>query len=419
MSLLGVAPLHFDRVRLPIGISFFTFHALSYVIDVYRRKWTAARNPCDVALYILFLSAVDRRADPALERHRATTRQTHYYPRGLCGRGPAVFGRVGEENDCRQCGGGPADQIFALSGAELTPVLAWFGTLCYTGADLFDFSGYSDMAVGLGKMFGFQFLETSTSRISPNPLRSSGAAGTSPCRAGSGIISTSAGRQPVFREAELREPRCWSSSCAACGTARAGLSDLGAVSRESSWCSSRTRFGSAAPGAAVASAAARLHFVAGDGGVGAVPGREFFPGSGFPAEHGRLEHCAALGPTIRTLCEPTGALVNRSGTGFFDAVLAVGERSGGGESDRPLPAWLQIAVQASGLVLETVVLVTLLLVSAAGWPEALTTPSFTSGFSANEPPLNPRENPRGQAWLVTVVFLVFDMAADGGLGLSP
>ena len=53
----------------------------------------------------------------------------------------------------------PADQIFALSKHELTPLLAWFGTLCYTLQIYFDFSGYSDMAVGLGKMFGFEFLE--------------------------------------------------------------------------------------------------------------------------------------------------------------------------------------------------------------------------------------------------------------------
>jgi alginate O-acetyltransferase complex protein AlgI len=54
---------------------------------------------------------------------------------------------------------GPADQIFALPGNELRPALAWLGVLCYTLQIYFDFSGYSDMAVGLGKMFGFKFLE--------------------------------------------------------------------------------------------------------------------------------------------------------------------------------------------------------------------------------------------------------------------
>src|ERR1022692_1266290 len=54
LALLHVAPVKMDPVQLPIGISFFTFHALSYVIDIYRRKWPAAKNPCDVALYIFF-----------------------------------------------------------------------------------------------------------------------------------------------------------------------------------------------------------------------------------------------------------------------------------------------------------------------------------------------------------------------------
>jgi alginate O-acetyltransferase complex protein AlgI len=159
LGVLGVAPLHFDRVRLPIGISFFTFHALSYVIDVYRRKWTAARNPCDVALYIFFFPQLI--AGPILRwsaiapqiAKRMVTREG--FADGVRRFSEGLAKKVIVANAVAV----PADQIFALSTTELSPGLVWFGTLCYTVQIYFDFSGYSDMAVGLGKMFGFQFLE--------------------------------------------------------------------------------------------------------------------------------------------------------------------------------------------------------------------------------------------------------------------
>ena len=151
--------IQLGHVRLPIGISFFTFHALSYVVDIYRRKSPAARNPADTALYIFFFPQLI--AGPIL-RWSAIAPQ-------LVKR---VVTREGFAEGIRRFVGGlakkviianavalPADQIFALPGGELSPALAWFATLCYTVQIYFDFSGYSDMAVGLGKMFGFTFLE--------------------------------------------------------------------------------------------------------------------------------------------------------------------------------------------------------------------------------------------------------------------
>ena len=154
-----VDPVRMDPVRLPIGISFFTFHALSYVIDVYRRKRPAAKNPCDVALYIFFFPQLI--AGPIL-------RWSAIAPQLI----QRVVTREGFADGVRRFVGGfakkmiianvvalPADKIFALPGQELTPSLAWLAVICYTMQIYFDFSGYSDMAVGLGKMFGFQFLE--------------------------------------------------------------------------------------------------------------------------------------------------------------------------------------------------------------------------------------------------------------------
>ena len=159
LSALHLPLIRTGGIRLPIGISFFTFHALSYVIDIYRRKSSSARSPADTALYIFFFPQLI--AGPIL-RWSAIAPQ-------LAAR---VVTRDGFAEGIRRFVGGlakkviianavalPADQIFALPAGELSPSLAWFGTLCYMVQIYFDFSGYSDMAVGLGKMSGFQFLE--------------------------------------------------------------------------------------------------------------------------------------------------------------------------------------------------------------------------------------------------------------------
>jgi alginate O-acetyltransferase complex protein AlgI len=154
---LGVVQM--DLVRLPIGISFFTFHALSYVIDIYRRKWTAAKNPCDVALYIFFFPQLI--AGPILRWgaiapqlvQRVVTRE------GFAEGVRRFVGGLAKKMIVANAVAVPTDKLFALSGQELTPALAWLAVSCYTLQIYFDFSGYSDMAVGLGKMFGFRFIE--------------------------------------------------------------------------------------------------------------------------------------------------------------------------------------------------------------------------------------------------------------------
>ena len=159
LSVLHLPLLHMDPVRLPIGISFFTFHALSYVMDIYRRKWTSAKNPCDVALYIFFFPQLI--AGPILRwsaiapqiADRTASREK--FNEGI----RRFVGGLSKKMIIANVLALPADQIFALTMPELSPRLAWFGIICYTLQIYFDFSGYSDMAVGLGKMFGFEFLE--------------------------------------------------------------------------------------------------------------------------------------------------------------------------------------------------------------------------------------------------------------------
>jgi alginate O-acetyltransferase complex protein AlgI len=159
LVLFHYRPLPMPHVLLPIGISFFTFHALSYVIDVYRRKWKAAKNPADVALYIFFFPQMI--AGPIL-RWSAIAPQLEkrvITPAGFAEGIRRFVGGLAKKMIIANVVAIPARDIFALSANELTTPVAWFGVLCYTLQIYFDFSGYSDMAVGLGKMFGFEFLE--------------------------------------------------------------------------------------------------------------------------------------------------------------------------------------------------------------------------------------------------------------------
>ena len=157
--LTGAAAIPAPKISLPIGISFFTFHALSYVIDIYRRKWHAAKDPKDVALYIFFFPQLV--AGPIL-RWNAIAPQLlqRQFSSEVFAEGVRRFvGGLAKKMIIANAVALPADQIFALSPDELSPATAWFGICCYTLQIYFDFSGYSDMAVGLGKMFGFTFIE--------------------------------------------------------------------------------------------------------------------------------------------------------------------------------------------------------------------------------------------------------------------
>jgi alginate O-acetyltransferase complex protein AlgI len=159
LHLGGVALLPVPHITLPLGISFFTFHALSYIIDVYRRKWKSATDPTDVALYIFFFPQLI--AGPILRwgaigpqlRQRTVSRDV--FADGI----RRFVGGLAKKVLIANAVAVPADQIFSLPASELSTPDAWLGILCYTLQIYFDFSGYSDMAVGLGKMFGFEFLE--------------------------------------------------------------------------------------------------------------------------------------------------------------------------------------------------------------------------------------------------------------------
>lgn len=148
-----------DPVPLPIGISFFTFHALSYVVDVYRRIVTPQKNLLDMGLYIalfpqLVAGPIVRYHDIAPQLKKRTVSVDDF----AVGVERFVFG-LGKKVLLANPMGAMADQVFALSAGELSTGAAWLGILCYTLQIYFDFSGYSDMAIGLARMFGFHLLE--------------------------------------------------------------------------------------------------------------------------------------------------------------------------------------------------------------------------------------------------------------------
>jgi D-alanyl-lipoteichoic acid acyltransferase DltB (MBOAT superfamily) len=147
-------------IALPIGISFFTFQGLSYVVDVYRGDTPAQKNPLNVALYVslfpqLVAGPIVRYTDiekEIIQRGHSTAEVSDGLVRFMLGFGKKML--------IANPMGLVADEVFALTGsALLTTPLAWVGAIAYTMQIYFDFSAYSDMAIGLGKIFGFHFNE--------------------------------------------------------------------------------------------------------------------------------------------------------------------------------------------------------------------------------------------------------------------
>lgn len=148
-----------ENLRLPIGISFFTFQGLSYLIDVYRRQTVAQKSIIKLGLYIslfpqLIAGPIVRYVDIEKEiSHRIKSWRQKYegVERFIVGLAKKVL----LANSFAYF----ADGIFNLPTDQLSSTLAWIGALAYTFQIYYDFSGYSDMAIGLGKMLGFNFME--------------------------------------------------------------------------------------------------------------------------------------------------------------------------------------------------------------------------------------------------------------------
>ena len=147
------------HVRMPIGISFFTFQALSYVIDVYRGDASVQKNFGKVLLYISFFPQLI--AGPIVKYHdvEAEINNRKQTPEEI-GKGIRRFiAGLSKKVLIANTMGLVADNLFGAAATGITGPGAWLGAVSYMLQIYFDFSGYSDMALGLGMMFGFHFHE--------------------------------------------------------------------------------------------------------------------------------------------------------------------------------------------------------------------------------------------------------------------
>lgn len=151
--------LRFLDIIMPIGISFYTFQAMSYLIDVYRKEVPVQKDLCKLALYItLFPQLV---AGPIVKYHDVAEqidRRSITFDKVSLGIKRFICG-LAKKMLIANTLGAVVDKIFALPTNEFDVWTAWLGAICYSLQLYYDFSGYSDMAIGLGLIFGFRFLE--------------------------------------------------------------------------------------------------------------------------------------------------------------------------------------------------------------------------------------------------------------------
>ncbi len=156
---LGLFGLSGLGLGLPIGISFYTFQALSYVIDVYRGDAHAQRSPIAFGTYVtLFPQLIAGPIVRYCDLDRQLTDRQHSLTRAASGVRTFTVGLC-KKVLLGNMAGALWVSVRDLPSDSRSALLAWFGILCFTAQIYFDFSGYSDMAIGLGKLFGFRFPE--------------------------------------------------------------------------------------------------------------------------------------------------------------------------------------------------------------------------------------------------------------------
>ena len=163
-------PVSWMKVALPIGISFFTFQSITYTLDVYRGTTPPSQKLTDYVLYIMMFPQLiagpivnyNSVAAQLVERTSTMEDRVVGFYRFIIGLGKKVL--------IANTLAAYADQVFAMNYADLATSTAWIGILSYTFQIYFDFSGYSDMAIGLGKMMGFKFPENFNDPYTSRPL---------------------------------------------------------------------------------------------------------------------------------------------------------------------------------------------------------------------------------------------------------
>ncbi len=159
--LFGLKPADWTKIALPVGISFITFQKLSYTLDVYKKQHPVFQKLQDYALYIFMFpqllsgpivrpGQIASQITDRLDQENIDYRLTGFY-RFIIGLAKKVL--------IADVLGVTVNEIFALSSTELSSGMVWIGAIAYTFQIYFDFSGYSDMAIGLARMMGFKLPE--------------------------------------------------------------------------------------------------------------------------------------------------------------------------------------------------------------------------------------------------------------------
>jgi len=161
LGAFGINAIQWTKLILPIGISFYTFETITYVVDVYRRVHGPLHNFWDYQLYIILYPKLI--AGPIIRYHQLADQITdrsanETMENRLTGFYRFVLGLAKKVLIANQMGH-QADAIMAMDFSTISTGTAWVGILAYTFQIYFDFSGYSDMAIGIGKMIGFKFPE--------------------------------------------------------------------------------------------------------------------------------------------------------------------------------------------------------------------------------------------------------------------
>ena len=158
-EMIGLKPFVVKHILLPLGISFFTFKAITYLISVRQRETPFQKNFIDLGLYIaifpqLLAGPIDRYKNLSIQiSNRKLT-----FEQFASGTGRFILGLAKKVLIAGQIAL-VTDKIFATPDWVLNAPMAWLGAICYTLQIYYDFSGYTDMAIGLGRMFGFEFPE--------------------------------------------------------------------------------------------------------------------------------------------------------------------------------------------------------------------------------------------------------------------
>lgn len=160
LSALNIPSIEVDTIYFPLGISFYTFQALSYLLDIYREKAPAETNPVKAALYITFFpklisGPIIPYSDMKRQMDKPLTAETGEIYEGVK---RFIFGLAKKviiaDNLAIY-----ANSVFAESPSDISAITAWTGTMIFGLQMYFDFSGYTDMAIGAGRMFGFKLPE--------------------------------------------------------------------------------------------------------------------------------------------------------------------------------------------------------------------------------------------------------------------